>query len=83
MKGNCMPLDSKWLVWFPPKKKTTSVKIIHHHGVWLVTGCHHRQTGPQNLWKEKKNIKKTTEVFCWTIELWPCFKCFWKTGIFL
>lgn len=60
-----MPLDSKWLVCFPQKnveekkKARSCVKIIHHLSVDMlvsVTGCHRRQTDPQNLWKETQLI---------------------------
>lgn len=61
MKGNCMSLDSKWLVCSLSKKKKkkvevrSGVNIIHHYSVsTLVTGCHHHQTDPQNLGTENK-----------------------------
>ena len=36
MKGNCMSLDSKWLVCFPPRKTVavcSGVNVIHHYSV--------------------------------------------------
>lgn len=59
MKANCMSLDCKWLVSSPREGKKGEVwsglKLIHQYAEGtLVTGCHHHQTDPQNLRKEKR-----------------------------
>ncbi len=60
------------MVGLPPNKnrKMSSkwcgdgVNIIHHYTedtLVSVTGCHHRQTDPQNLWEEKR-----TQLLHWS-----------------
>lgn len=70
-------LSTKKEVW-------SGVNIIHHYSEDMfvsVTGCHHRQTDPQNLWKQKNMIVKIRLRNSWRTKHRPYFKCFWHSLI--
>lgn len=63
MKGNCMSLDSKWLVCFPQKRCGEEQREYHpssRRGHVGLTGCPRHQTDLRNLWRKvnKNTVNK-------------------------